>query len=59
MENKKTTPVLSSVLGIIIGVALYKQFDFETLSFEKPRLALVYVLGLGILAYFIVKARKG
>jgi hypothetical protein len=28
--------------AIIIGIALYEQFDFENLKFEKPVLAICY-----------------
>lgn len=43
MENKNNVPVFTfSIVAIILGTALYKQFDFETLKFEKPALAIVY-----------------
>lgn len=43
MENKNNVPVFTfSIVAIILGAALYKQFDFETLKFEKPALAIVY-----------------
>ena len=48
MENKENKKGLSFVLmipAIIIGVALYEQFDFENLKFEKPALAIVWLLG--------------
>jgi hypothetical protein len=58
MENKRSIPIVIYIPAIIIGVALYRQFDVETLGFEKPWLAFVYMLGLGISAYFIVKAHQ-
>lgn len=43
MENKNNVPVFTfSIVAIILGAALYKQFDFETVKFEKPVLAIVY-----------------
>ncbi|KRB56351.1 hypothetical protein [Flavobacterium sp. Root186] len=43
MENKNNVPVFTfTIVAIILVAALYKQFDFETLKFEKPALAIVY-----------------
>lgn len=54
MDNKKLSfPFL--IIAIIIGVALYKQFDFKTLEFEKPALAIVYMIGLGIALYVLIR----
>jgi hypothetical protein len=47
-----------SVLGFIIGVAMYKQFDFENLSIENPALTIVYAIGLAISIYAVVKGGK-
>jgi hypothetical protein len=59
MEHKRSFPFLSYVMAIIIGAALIKEFDFETLRFENFWLALVYMITVGFLAYFIVKAHRG
>jgi ABC-type maltose transport system permease subunit len=61
MENKENKKGLSFVLmipAIIIGVALYEQFDFENLKFEKPALAIVYIVGIALSIIFQVKAFK-
>lgn len=42
-------------MTIIIGVALFKEFDFETLEFEKPVLAIVYIIGFVLSITLIVK----
>ncbi len=44
MENKRSLPFILTIIAIIIGVALYKQFDFQNFSFEKPALAVVYLI---------------
>ena len=45
MENKNNVPVFAfSIIAIILGVVLYRQFNFETLKFEKPALAVVYLI---------------
>ncbi len=47
------------IIALIVGGALYKQFDFENLTFEKPALALVYgivfIVSIGLL---IKKSKK-
>jgi ABC-type maltose transport system permease subunit len=61
MENKENKKGLSFVLmipAIIIGVALYEQFDFENLKFEKPALAIVYIVGIALSIILQVKAFK-
>jgi len=45
MENKsKASVFIFSIIAIILGSTLYKQFNFETLKFEKPALAVVYII---------------
>ncbi|TDX14263.1 hypothetical protein [Flavobacterium sp. S87F.05.LMB.W.Kidney.N] len=44
MENKKPITFIFWVITIILGVTLYKQFDFETFKFEKPALAVLYII---------------
>ena len=56
MENKKSSlsfPLL--VVVIIVGAALYKQFDFETLKFEKPALAVLYIIVFVVSLYILIK----
>ncbi|WP_439557300.1 hypothetical protein [Dyadobacter sp.] len=47
-----------AIVAIILGVTLYKQFDFQTLQFEKPALAVVYLLTFIASVYFLIKGRK-
>jgi hypothetical protein len=46
------------ICAIIIGVALYKQFDFENLKFENTALSIVYMVGFAISIYAIIKSLK-
>jgi predicted ferric reductase len=57
VQSMQISPILS-ILAVVIGVALFKQFDFETFRFEKPALAVVYLLTLMGLTYAVVKGRK-
>jgi len=42
MEKKKAIPFTLSIVAIILGVTLYKKFDFKTLRFEHNGLAIIY-----------------
>ena len=58
MENEKTLNPFFIIIAIIIGGALYKQFNFENLTFEQPALAIVYGLTLVTTVYFLIKDFK-
>lgn len=58
MENKKPITFIFWVIAIILGVTLFKQFDFQNLKFEKPALAAVYALVFVFSVFIIVKNSK-
>ncbi|PWB23285.1 hypothetical protein [Flavobacterium sp. HTF] len=58
MENKKSLLFVFWVIAIILGVVLYKQFDFENLKFEKPALAIIYLVVFVFSVYYLVKNSK-
>ncbi|WP_149241903.1 hypothetical protein [Dyadobacter sp. 32] len=47
-----------AIIAIILGVSLYRQFDYETLTFEKPALAVVYLVAFALSIFFLIKGRK-
>jgi membrane protein DedA with SNARE-associated domain len=55
MENKKASTFIFSVIAIILGVTLFRQFDFENYKFEKPGLAVVYMIVFVISVYILIK----
>lgn len=55
MENKKAPVFTFSILAIILGVTLYKQFDFKNLTFEKPALAVVYIIVFLFYVFVLIK----
>ncbi|MBK6775044.1 MAG: hypothetical protein IPG74_04065 [Flavobacteriales bacterium] len=60
MENKRSLNLPMLIIAIIIGSGLVDQFDIEKLSFEKPALAVVYMIGLAIAVYVLAAGfRKG
>ncbi|APS38937.1 hypothetical protein SAMN04488033_1502 [Salegentibacter agarivorans] len=58
MKNIKLPNFFFTVIAIILGAALYKQFDFGNLKFEKPALAILYAIVLIFSIYGIVKNYK-
>ena len=43
------------IIAIILGIVLFKQFDFKNPKFDKPALAIVYIVVFIISIVFIVK----
>lgn len=58
MEKKNTMSFTLSIVAIILGVALFKQFDFVNLTFEKPALAVVYLVVFVFAVYTLIKNYK-
>jgi len=58
MENKKPITFIFWVIAIILGVTLYKQFDFQNLKFEKPALAVVYIIVFVFSVFVLIKNFK-
>jgi len=58
MKNNKGLNFFFLLIAIIVGSALFKQFDFKNLKFEKPALAIVYLLTFGFSLYFLIKHYK-
>lgn len=58
MENKKVVNFIFWIVAIILGVTLFKQFDFETFKFEKPALAVIYFLCFAFSVFILVKNSK-
>lgn len=55
MENKKGPSFILIIISVIIGVALYKQFDFQNYTFEKPALSVVYLITFVVCVSIIIK----
>ena len=58
MKNMKTSNIFSVIIILILGYALYDKFDFENLKFEKPAIAIVYVIAIVISIYLLIKDFK-
>jgi uncharacterized membrane protein YadS len=58
MKNIKLPNFFFTVIAIILGIALYKQFDFDNLRFENPVLAILFTIVFIFSIYGIVKNYK-
>lgn len=58
MNKKKELSFPLIIIAIVLGWTIFKQFDFEKLKFEKPAIAVVYILTFLMTAYFIFKPNK-
>lgn len=58
MEKKNSMSFTLSIVAIIVGVALYKQFNFAELKFEKPALAAVYGITFAVAVYLLIKSAR-
>ncbi len=57
-EKSKAPLFKMWVVAIILGVALYKQFDFDNLRFKNTALSVIYMATFVFVVYVIIKNRK-
>lgn len=57
-EKSKAPLFTMWVVAIIVGVALYKQFDFDSLRFKNTALSIIYMATFVFAVYVIIKNRK-
>lgn len=58
MENKKIPSFAFGVIAVILGWTLFKHFDFEDLSFQKPLLDALYIIIFAFSIYALIKNSK-
>jgi len=47
------------IIAVIIGGTIFDQFDFQNLRFEKPALAVVYIITfIACIGFMIKKSEK-
>ncbi|RZK78906.1 MAG: hypothetical protein EOO92_10290 [Pedobacter sp.] len=59
MEKKKGMSFVLLIVAVILGTTLYKQFDFETLRFEKTGLAVLYIIVFVTSVVLLIKGALG
>ncbi len=57
MKYKIAPNFFSVIILLIIGTALFKQFDFQNLKVEKPALAIVYSFAIILSIGFMIKKK--
>ena len=55
MKKQKGMNLVFVIIAVIVGSGLWKQFDFQDLTFDKPALAAVYGLAFVASLYFILR----
>ncbi len=58
MEKKKTPNFFLVIIALVLGQVLFEQFDFENLKFEKPALAILYIIVFVFSIYFLIRDFK-
>ena len=58
MENKTIPSFLFGTVAVILGWTLVKHLDFENLTFQKPWLDGLYLIGFVISIYVLIKSNK-
>ena len=57
MKNKIGFNIFFAILAFIIGLALFRQFDFNTFTFKKTALGILYLISFIILIYLTFKKK--
>ena len=57
-KNKKTPNFFLVIIVLFLGQALFEKFDFENLKFEKPALAILYIVVLVFSIYLLIRDFK-
>jgi hypothetical protein len=55
MTRKKEYSFPMMIIAFILGLAIFRQFDFEKMKFEQPVLVTVYFITFIMAIYFIFK----
>ena len=58
MDKKKGVNFIFIIISFILGMRLFKDFDFETASFKKPALDIIFLITFIVSIYFIIKDYK-
>jgi len=46
------------IIAVILGIAAFKQIDFENLNFRNPGIGILYLLTFILSVFLIVKGKK-
>ncbi len=54
MKKNNLRPA-ATIIVIILGVIIFKHFNFSTLTFEKPWLNAIYIIAFVCILFFLFK----
>ena len=57
--KQKGFPFGMGIIAIVLGSSIFREFDFERYTFEKPALAAVYIFAFLLAVFFIVNHYRG
>jgi len=55
MKNRIGFNLIFAFLAFPIGLALFREFDFQSLTFEKPALGVVYLITFIVCIFLMFK----
>lgn len=55
MQTKKGVSMIWLIIGVIVGTALFKQFDASLGTFKNKALAAVYFITFAAAVFFLIK----
>ena len=58
MKNKIGFNLIFALIAFPIGLALIKNFDFETFKFKKTALGFLYLITFIVVIFLMLKKRK-
>jgi hypothetical protein len=58
MKNKFGFNLAFAMLAFPIGLALFREFDFETLTFKKTALGILYLITFLFCIVFMLKKKR-
>ncbi len=58
MENKKGINFAFLMIAFVLGLTLFKHFDFKTFKFKEPALDILFLVTFIVSIYIIIKDYK-
>jgi len=58
MKNKIGFNLVFAFLAFPIGLALFREFDFQSVTFRKPALGFIYLITFIATLYLMLKKNK-
>lgn len=56
--DSKASNFSFTIIAIILGVVIYKQFNFDTFEFKNNALAIIYILVFFFSIYILLKNKQ-